>query len=202
MPCGQIWIINQMMWLLGTVCTLLKKKCRNIDWYTATTLKASQTYVQGLQNCSLSHRFHGYQSLPWASRGLPSFLRRKNTNWCSQTVTHLVFLTQSIVQGKVYCPFNTGRGKIPGMQCGMPSPLLWLGHKNPWGNLYVREECEGNVKIKHVPACSWGQEGIACPKVFAANVEVVYLRFCTYLVYQKVCHCIMLSLGDATWLFS
>lgn len=67
-----------------------------------------------------------------------SFLWEK-TSRCSQTAP-LVFLTQSMVQGKVYCPSNIGRGKIVGMQYGMPSPLMGLGHKKPWGNL-----CQGGM---------------------------------------------------------
>lgn len=175
-PVGRSRFINQMMWLLCAVFTFFIKY-RNVDRYTMTTLKALQAYVQGLQNRSLSHRFHGYQSLPWAGGGLLVFLMRKKQadvlkllTWCS--------LHNPRCRARSTCPSNIGRGKILGMRCGMPSLSMGLGYENPWGNLYVGEECEGNFKLKHVPACSWGQEGISCPKVFAANVKVVYLRFC------------------------
>lgn len=91
-PVGRSRFINQMMWLLCAVFTFFIKY-RNVDRYTMTTLKALQAYVQGLQNRSLSHRFHGYQSLPWAGGGLLVFLMRKNKQMfsnCSPGVPYTI----------------------------------------------------------------------------------------------------------------
>lgn len=116
-----------------------------------------------------------------------SFLWKKQP-WYSQNFAKRVFLTQPRLLWKAYCPFkverkNTGRADWDFLK--VPRVLLGLGHENSRGNLYVTKECEGKFKVKKAAVCYWRQEGMACPKVFAAHVKVVYLRYCAYLVYQK-----------------
>lgn len=111
----------------------------------------------------------------------------KKQPWYSQNVAKRVFLTQPRLLWKVYCPFkverkNTGRADRDFLK--VPRVLLGVGHEISWGNLYVIKECEGKFKVKKAAVCYWRQEGMACPKVFAAHVKVVFLRYSAYLVYQ------------------
>lgn len=112
----------------------------------------------------------------------------KQHGYC-QNAAKRVFLTQRRVLWKVYCPFKVERRKTLVAQTG----IFWRCPDFCWDlamrvpeETYVSKECEGKFKMKKVAVCSWGQEGMACPKVFAPHVKVVYLKYCAYLVYQKV----------------
>lgn len=106
----------------------------------------------------------------------------------------MTFLTKLGMLWKVCCPFKLERGKILNTILNTQYKLRFsqfvqtFSRSWSWEALpkcVCHQRIRGKFKVKKAAVCCSRKEGLSCPKLLAAHVRTVFLRYCAYLVYQK-----------------